>query len=58
MTPVVDDFVKRFNLIDYVVVADSGLMTGKNLTLTIPTVTIRLPHNRQKQTQTLFLASE
>ena len=33
MTPVVDDFVKRFNLIDYVVVAESGLMTGKNLTL-------------------------
>ncbi|MCQ2344954.1 MAG: hypothetical protein MJ002_08620 [Paludibacteraceae bacterium] len=24
----------------------------------IPTVTIRLPHNRQKQTQTLFLTSE
>ena len=28
-----DDFVKRFNLIDYVVVAEAGLMTGKNLTL-------------------------
>lgn len=33
MIPVVDDFVKRFNLTDYVVVADSGLMTRKNLTL-------------------------
>jgi len=33
MIPMVDDFVKRFNLTDYVVVADSGLMTRKNLML-------------------------
>ena len=31
MVPVVDDFVKRFHLEDVVVVADSGLMTKKNV---------------------------
>lgn len=33
MIPVVDDFVKRFHLKDVVVVADSGLMTKKNVLL-------------------------
>lgn len=33
MIPVVDDFVKRFQLEDVVVVADSGLMTKKNVLL-------------------------
>lgn len=33
MLPVVEDFVTRFNLKDFVVVADSGLMTKKNITL-------------------------
>lgn len=33
MIPVVEDFVKRFNLADFVVVADSGLMSKKNLAL-------------------------
>ena len=33
MVPVVDDFVKRFHLEDVVVVADSGLMTKKNVLL-------------------------
>ena len=33
MIPVVDDFVKRFHLEDVVVVADSGLMTKKNVLL-------------------------
>ena len=33
MIPVVDDFVKRFHLEDVVVVADSGLMTKKNVQL-------------------------
>ena len=33
MIPVVEDFVKRFNLEDFVVVADSGLMSKKNLAL-------------------------
>lgn len=33
MLPVVEDFVMRFNLKDFVVVADSGLMTKKNITL-------------------------
>jgi transposase len=33
MLPIVDDFVKRFNLDDFVVVADSGLMNKTNLQL-------------------------
>lgn len=33
MIPVVEDFVTRFHLQDFVVVADSGLMTKKNVTL-------------------------
>ena len=33
MIPIVDDFVKRFNLEDFVVVADSGLMNKKNISL-------------------------
>lgn len=33
MIPVVEDFVTRFQLKDFVVVADSGLMTKKNVTL-------------------------
>lgn len=33
MLPVVEDFVKRFNLDDFVLVADSGLMSRKNLEL-------------------------
>jgi len=33
MIPVVEDFVRRFSLEDFVVVADSGLMSKKNLAL-------------------------
>lgn len=33
MLPVIDDFVYRFNLDDFVVVADSGLMNQRNLAL-------------------------
>lgn len=33
MLPVVEDFVKRFGLKDFVIVADSGLMNKKNLAL-------------------------
>lgn len=33
MIPVVEDFVERFNLTDFVVVADSGLINKKNLKL-------------------------
>ena len=33
MIPIVEDFVKRFELTDFVVVADSGLMSKKNLYL-------------------------
>ncbi len=33
MLPVVEDFVQRFNLDDFVVVADSGLMNQRNITL-------------------------
>jgi transposase len=33
MMPVVEDFLQRFNLEDFVVVADSGLMNAKNITL-------------------------
>ena len=33
MIPIIDDFVKRFHLEDVVVVADSGLMTKKNVLL-------------------------
>ena len=33
MVPVIDDFVHRFSLKDFVVVADSGLMSGKNVKL-------------------------
>ena len=33
MIPVVEDFVKRFELEDFVVVADSGLMSQKNIAL-------------------------
>lgn len=33
MLPVVEDFVKRFNLDDFVIVADSGLMSKQNIAL-------------------------
>ena len=33
MIPVIDDFVRRFNLTDFIVVADSGLMSGANVSL-------------------------
>ena len=33
MLPIVEDFVQRFNLDDFVVVADSGLMNRKNIEL-------------------------
>jgi transposase len=33
MLPVVDDFVQRFNLDDFIVVADSGLMNQRNIAL-------------------------
>ena len=33
MIPVIDDFVHRFNICDFVVVADSGLMSEKNMSL-------------------------
>ena len=33
MLPIVEDFVKRFNLEDFVVVADSGLMNKTNISL-------------------------
>lgn len=33
MIPVIDDFVRRFSLDDFVVVADSGLMSTKNIKL-------------------------
>ncbi len=33
MIPIIDDFVHRFSLKDFVVVADSGLMSGKNVKL-------------------------
>jgi len=33
MIPIIDDFVRRFSLKDFVVVADSGLMSGKNVSL-------------------------
>ena len=33
MIPVIDDFIQRFSLTDFVVVADSGLMSRKNIRL-------------------------
>lgn len=33
MIPIIDDFVQRFNLTDFIVVADSGLMSAKNVAL-------------------------
>lgn len=33
MIPVIDDFVRRFNLTDFIVVADSGLMSETNVSL-------------------------
>lgn len=33
MIPIIDDFVQRFGLTDFVVVADSGLMSAKNVEL-------------------------
>jgi len=33
MLPIVEDFVRRFDLLDFVVVADSGLMNSKNIAL-------------------------
>jgi len=33
MLPIVDDFVQRFNLDDFIVVADSGLMNQRNIAL-------------------------
>lgn len=33
MVPIVDDFVQRFSLKDFIIVADSGLMSAKNIKL-------------------------
>ena len=33
MIPIIDDFVQRFSLTDFIVVADSGLMNTKNVRL-------------------------
>lgn len=33
MIPIIDDFVQRFNLTDFVVIADSGLMSSKNVAM-------------------------
>ena len=33
MIPIIDDFVSRFSLADFVIVADSGLMSAKNIRL-------------------------
>ena len=33
MIPVIDDFVRRFGLTDFIIVADSGLLTRKNIDL-------------------------
>lgn len=33
MIPIIDDFIQRFSLTDFVVVADSGLMSAKNISL-------------------------
>lgn len=33
MIPIVDDFIARFSLTDFVIVADSGLMSSKNIQL-------------------------
>ena len=33
MIPVIDDFVRRFSLTDFIVVADTGLLTRRNITL-------------------------
>jgi len=33
MIPIIDDFVQRFNLKDFIVVADSGLMSARNIEL-------------------------
>ena len=33
MIPVIDDFVRRFSLTDFIIVADSGLLTRKNIDL-------------------------
>ena len=33
MIPIIDDFVQRFSLTDFVIVADSGLMSAKNIRL-------------------------
>ena len=33
MIPIIDDFVQRFSLTDFIVVADSGLMSENNVKL-------------------------
>ena len=33
MIPIIDDFIRRFNLNDFVLVADSGLINAKNILL-------------------------
>lgn len=33
MIPIIDDFVQRFSLTDFIVVADAGLLSRKNITL-------------------------
>lgn len=33
MIPIIDDFVRRFSLTDFIVVADSGLMSERNVNL-------------------------
>ena len=42
MIPVIDDFVGRFSLTDFVIVADSGLMSAKNETC--PTDSLKPPN--------------
>jgi len=54
MIPIVEDFVKRFNLEDFVIVADSGLMNKTNIT----TLKIRLPKSGESLTKTMLLTEK
>lgn len=54
MIPIIDDFVSRFSLTDFVIVADSGLMSAK----TIITIDVRTDGVRGVSKRTLFLTEE
>ena len=58
MIPIIDDFIQRFSIKEFVIVADSGLMSVLSIVKTITTIQINLPINDQVICKTLFLTGE